>query len=244
MATLEIELADDGSIAKVPEPIQKLIDKAFGQGQAKAADELRQKARPDPVEVERAKTLEVELSKLKEAEAIREKRWEDAQAEAAKRHEAALAEERKAAEALKADLQKRTTRIQELARKDIRAAALEAGARKESLDKIEKLLADSIGLDDALQTYVKDGAGNPLLDKDGKTPVTIEGFVAQYLADNREFLASPAGRGGGAPGGRSLSGQPLTGVEAEKAAALDRVAADPSIQNVAAAFSRIGTRAS
>lgn len=242
MPTVEIEIADDGTIAKVPESVQKLIDKAFGQGRAKAEDDLRKTARPDPVEVERAKTLEVELSKLKEADAIREKRYEDAQAEAAKRHEAALAEERKAADALKSEVERRTGRIQELVRKDIRAAALEAGARKESLDKIEKLLAGDIGLDDALQTYVKDSAGKAQLDKDGK-PVTIEGYVSQYLADNREFLASPPGRGGGAPGGRSLSGQPLTGAEAERAAALDAVAANPSIQNVAAAFGRMSKTA-
>ncbi len=242
MPTIEIEVGDDGAPKSVPEPFQKLIDKAFGQGQAKAADELRKTHKPDPVEIERAKTLEIEVSKLKEAEAIREKRYEDAQAEATKRHQAALDDERKSADVLKADIAKRTTRIQELVRKDIRAAALEAGARKESLHELEKLLGDAVGLDDALQPFVKGkDAGQPLLDKDGKA-VTVEGYVASYLADNPHHKAAPGGRGGGAPGGRSLSGQHLTGADAEKAEAFERVAANPTIQNVASAFSRIGKR--
>lgn len=243
MPEITIEVGDDGSIAKMPEAVQKLIDKAFGQGQAKAADELAKKGKADPVEVERLKTLEVENSKLKEAEAIREKRYEDAQLEADKRHQAAIADERKAADALKAEIAKRDQRIYDAAKKDIRAAALEAGARKESLPELEVLIGGRIGLDDALLPFVRDekDAGKPLLDKDGKA-VSVEGFVQQYLADHPHHKAAPIGRGTGGGGGQSLRGVALTGAEAEKAALLEDVRSNPSVSNVARAFASIGKR--
>jgi len=245
MAKLEIEIGDDGAIGTLPEELQKFLDKkigkAYSEAHEKALKTLREK--PDPVEVERAKTLEVEVSKLKEAEAIREKRYEDAQAEAKKRHDAELADKATALDAKEAEVRRRTTRIEELARKEIRTVALANGARRESLDELELILGSAIGLDDALQVFVKstEDAGKGRLDKDGKA-VTIEGFVAQYLTDHPHHKAPASGRGGGAQGGRSLSGTTLTGVEADKAAALDEVAKAPTVANVARAFAQVGKR--
>lgn len=243
MPVIEVEVGDDGALVKVPEPVQKLIDKAFGQGQVKAAEELRrQKSEGDPVAAEKLKALESENSKLKEAEAKARNDFAEAERLRSERHQRELDDERKAAAALKGEVDKRTTRIQELARKEIRVAAIDAGARKESLEELETLLGQHIALDDALQPFVQGkDAGKPLLDKDGK-PVTVEGFVAQYLADHSHHKAAPAGRGGGAQGGRLLSGQALTGAEAERAEVLERVAANPTVANVAAAMSRIGKR--
>lgn len=247
MPKIEVEIGDDGAIGTLPDELQKFLDKkinrAYSDGADKALKALKENAKPDPVEVERAKTLEIEVSKLKEAEAIREKRYEDAQAEAKKRHDAELAEKAAALEAKDAEVKRRTDRINELARKEIRAVALAQGARKESLDELELILGSSIGLDDALQVFVKDtqDAGKGRLDKDGKA-VTIEGFVAQYLTDHPHHKSAATGRGGGASGGRSLSGASLTGVEAEKAAVLDEVAKNPTVANIARAFAQAGKR--
>ena len=131
--------------------------------------------------------------------------------------------------------------LEDSAKKEIRVAAVKAGARGESLEELEALLGSRIGLDHALQAFVRDAkdAGKPLLDKDQK-PVSIEGFVTQYLTDHPHHKAAPGGRGGGAQGGRSFTTPPLTGADAEKATAIAEVERNPSVANVARAFGKIG----
>ena len=243
MPVIELEVGEDGSIAKVPEPVQKLIDKAFGKAKAEALDEAR-KASANPVELERIKSIESENSRLKEAEAKR--KGENAEAEKIRneRHAAELADRDDKLKRAADEVSRRTQRLTELVSKEIRAVAMAAGARKESLDELEVLLGGRIGLDDALQVFVKDAkdVGKAALDKDGK-PVGVEGFVTQYLTDHPHHKAKPDGRGGGAGGGRSLSGSSLTGLEADKAADLEEVARNPNVNNVARAFARIGKSA-
>lgn len=243
MAVIEVEVADDGSLVKVPEQVQKLIDKAFGKAKAEALDEAR-KSSADPVERERIKSMESENSRLKEAEAKRKGETAEAERIRNERHAAELADRDEKITAAQSEIQKRTARIAQLSSREIRAAALTAGARKESLDELEVLLSGRIGLDDGLQAFVKDAKdpGKAQLDKDGKA-VSIEGFVSQYLTDHPHHKAAPGGRGGGAPGGRSLSGAALTGIEAEKAAVLDDVAKNPTVANVARAFGSVGRSA-
>jgi hypothetical protein len=238
MPELVLEVGEDGSIAKVPEPVQKLIDKAFGQGQAKAMDEAAKNRTTDPATAERLKAAEIENSRLKEAEAVRTKNFEEAERLRNERHANELKERDEKLKAKDDEVSKRTTRIQELVSKDIRVAALEAGARRESLEELEALLGRHIRLDDALQPVVVDGkdAGKPLLDKDGQ-PVTVEGFVAQYLTDHPHHKAAPSGRGGGASGGRSLSGQPVSADPALNAAST--AAAEPTRTNINRAFQEI-----
>lgn len=245
MAKVELEISDDGAVGTLPEPLQKFFDtkfaEAFGKGAAKAAEEAKRQV-GDPVERERLKAAELENSRLKEAEALREKNYAEAERLRNERHANELREREEKLAKASEELTRRTQRIQELIGQSIRVAALDAGARKESLDELQQLLGSRIGLDDALQAFVKDAkdAGKPALDKDGKTPLTIEGFVASYLADHPHHKAAPAGRGGGASGGRSLQGQ-RTG-DTEKAAALEAVAQNPTIANVAHAFAKIGQR--
>lgn len=245
---LKVEVNDDGSIGTLPPELQKFLDKRIKQSYADAHDKalatLRDErtARPDPVEIEKAKALEMEVSKLKEAEALREKNYQEAQRIREERHAAELAEKAAALDATAKEVARRTARIQELAQREIRAAAVAAGARKESLDELELLLGGQLGLDDALQVFVKDtqDAGKARLDKDGK-PVSIEGFVTQYLTDHPHHKAAPSGRGGGATGGRSLSGQ--TGAATEKSSALAELERNPTIRAVGDALKTIGRTA-
>lgn len=251
MAVVELEVADDGSIAKMPEAVQKLIDKAFGQGQARATDESSKTLKGLQTEIETLKkgslgaadreklrTLEIEKSKADEALATANKDWKLAEEIRDTRHKAELAERDGKLAERQAELDKRTERVRELVAKDISIAALAAGARKESLGELQQLLGTRIGLDDGLQPFVRDekDPGKAALDKDGK-PVTVEGLVTQYLADHSHHKAAASGRGGGAGGGRSLSGNaPPT----DKGAAFAEVERAPSVHNVAAAFRHVG----
>lgn len=244
MPKVEIEVGDDGKIGTLPEPLQKFFDskfdEAFGKGKAKAAEEAKGQG-ADPVTIEKLKAAELENSKLKEAEAIRSKNYEEAERLRNERHANELKERDEKLAATTAEVTRRTQRIEQLSRSEIRIAAIAAGARQESLGELEALLGTRIGLDDALQAFVRDAkdAGKPLLDKDQK-PVSIEGFVTQYLTDHPHHKAAPGGRGGGAQGGRSFTTPPPSGADAEKANAIAEVERNPSVANVARAFSRIG----
>lgn len=247
MPKVEIDIGDDGQIGTLPEPLQKFYDdgfkKAFGKGAAKAAEEARAQlaaaAHSDPVERERLKSLEMENSRLKEAEALREKNYQEAERIRNERHAAELKEREDALAKAGTEIQRRTARVRELVAGQIREVAIRHGARDASLDELSTLLGQHIDLNDALQPVVNDRAGQPALDKDGK-PVTLEGLVIGYLADHPHHKAAPVGRGGGASGGRSLQGHGLTGADADKAEVFERVAQNPTIANVARAFSRVG----
>lgn len=241
MPKLEIEIGEDGKVGTLPEPLQKFFDtkfdEAFGKGKAKAAEEA--KGQGDPVTAEKLKAAELENSKLKEAEALRTKNYEEAERLRNERHANELKERDEKVTKASAEVTRHTERIRELTRNEVRIAAVAAGARQESLDELAVLLGSRIGLDDALQAFVTDAkdAGKPLLDKDGKA-VSIEGFVTQYLADHPHHKAAPGGRGGGAPGGRSLSVRP--GAPSEKVAAFERAAEAPTLASVAAAMAHVG----
>jgi hypothetical protein len=251
MPTVEVEIGDDGKIGTLPEAVQKFLDKRIGEAtssaKAAAAKDLEAKIADlkrgglDAADRERLKTLEGDLSRANEEVAKAKGDAAEAERIRSERHAKELKERDDKVKAAHGEVDKRTKRIRELVGKDIKIAALQAGAREESLDELEQLLGPSIGLDDALQAFVQDAneAGKARLDKDGK-PVSIEGFVAEYLTAHPHHKSAPVGRGGRATGGRSLSGQKVSGVEAEKAAALELVSQNPSISNIARALSRAG----
>lgn len=243
MPKVELEIGDNGEIGTLPEPLQKFFDSKFGEafwkGKAKAAEEARGQLAHDPVERERLKALELENSRLKEAEALAQKNYAEAEKIRNERHAKEVAERDEAIAKAQAEIDRRTTRVRELVSSQIREIAVRQGARDASLDELALLLGQQVGLDDALQPIVTDRAGKALLDKDGK-PVSIEGFVSSYLADHPHHRAAPAGRGGGAPGGRSLAGPPPTGVAADKADAFAAVEQAPTVHNIARAFALVG----
>jgi hypothetical protein len=250
MATIEIEVADDGSIAKIPEPVQKLIDKAYGKARAEATDEsarnmkaeidkLKKAGELSAVEREKLKTLESDHSTLSEQLARAKNDHIEADRIRTERHTKELADrDGKIAEG-KAEVDKRTERVRQLVVKELSAIAMAEGARKESLPELEVLLGSRVGLDDALQAFVRDAkdAGKPALDADGKSPLTLEGFVKQYLADHPHHKAPVSGRGGGARGGGSTQAAGATGEKAQALADLER---NPTVGGIAAALRHAG----
>lgn len=254
MPEVIVEIGDDGKPVKVPGEVQRLIDAAFGQGRAKATDEAAVKLKDEidklkrggdlsAVERERLKTLEADHSRTLEELARAKNDNVEADRIRTERHKQELAERDEKVKAKDAEVEKRTSRIRELLGKEIRAIATAEGARKESLDELELLLGHRIGLDDALQAFVKDAkdAGKAALEADGKTPVTVEGLVRQYLTDHPHHRSAASGRGGGGRGGRSGTGE--TGTTGEKAVALADLERNPSVSAVAAALRHAGKSA-
>lgn len=255
MATVQIEIGDDGKVGTLPDPVQSFlqtkIDEAYGKGAAKAAADAKTQVESQIAELkkgglgaaerERLKTLEADLSKSNEELARAKGDAVEAERIRNERHTQQLAERDADVKKAQKEVERRTKRIADMVGKDVKIAALNEGAREESLAELELLLSPRIGLDDGLQAFVRDAndPGKPQLDADGVTPLTIEGLVRQYLAAHPHHKAAPEGRGGGRGGGRSLSG-PTGGTAFDREAAA--VAQDPSITNVARAFAQVGKR--
>jgi hypothetical protein len=266
---LEIEVREDGVVeaSSMPEPLRKLFqaefDRAYGKGSAKAAEEakkqletevakVREEAKKnsgDPVLAEKAKNLEIELSKLKEAEAESKKDFAEAQRLRDERHANELKDRDTLVTKAQQEVERRTGRIRELVTSEIRIAAQLHGARKESLGELDTLLGKRVDLNDNLEAFVvevdangnlvkgADGKNKPAVDKDGK-PISIDGLVQQYLTDYPHHKAASGGRGGGASGGRSLAGD-KGGKSDEWSGAVDQVAQDPSLTNVSRAVGQM-----
>lgn len=257
MAVVEIEVKEDGSFGTLPEPVQKFLDakynEAFGKGAEKAAkdaqkqiEEAVRKARDeakrdgaDPAAIEKAKNLESELSKLREEEAKREKNFEEAQRLRDERYAKDLAEREAAAAerdaAAQAAIEKREARIRSSVTTDIKAETVKAGAREGSVDEVSELLAKYVDLDEDFAPVVKaelfrQKFAESKLGEDGKA-VSIEGLVAEYLALKPHHKAAPAGRGGNARNGHSLSGTPPSKTS-ELDARLEDVKTNPTMANV------------
>ena len=205
MATVEIEIGENGEIGTLPEPIQKFFDKRLNEQYQKGADKAEARFKGlivDPKEIERLRTIEKEAEDTKIALLERDKNYEEAQKIRDKRHQDELAKER--------ELHGKTkTRIREFAHKSIRAAAVEAGARVESLDELERLIGAEVDFDDDMQIFVKGADGQPLADDKGAR-VSVEGYVAAYLEKKPHHKAATPVKGGKAPGGAAFRGQPQT----------------------------------
>lgn len=270
MAKVEIEIDDaTGAIGTLPEPVQKMFDskfkEAFGKGAEKSAKEAQAqiaaevaKARAevlaiggDPAAAEKVKNLEQELSKRQEADALRDKNFEEAQRLRDERHAKERAElEKKAqevSELSQAEIAKRDARLRANVRTDIKAEAVKANTRDASIEEVCELLEKFVGLDDDLQPIVKADEfrkrfTESKLGEDGKA-VSIEGLVAEYLAMKPHHKAPVSGKGGGARGGFSISGTGAArGKDAEFEAAMDAVAERPTIASAAAVIGRLRQR--
>jgi hypothetical protein len=103
-------------------------------------------------------------------------------------------------------LQKRDGKIKDLVKAQIRADALAAGAREESLPELEVILATSIGYDDNMEPFVSDGDGKPLVQHGRQVGLTQ--FVKSYVDSHPHHRKPPAGHPGNARGGASYYGAP------------------------------------
>lgn len=203
MATIEIAVDETGKVDfnNLPEALkpafQKEFDRAFGKGKTAKEAELAEKlAKPEDA---------AELARLREE--ARKRDLEDD--EKARRYEEAKAKLTTDAAAertrLEAEVQRREARIRAGLAADIRAAALQHGARDESLKELEALLAPGLDLDGEFRPVVKGEDGKPLLDAKG-APVTVEAHVKAYLDSHAHHRKAAGVLGGGAPGGAALRG--------------------------------------
>lgn len=244
MAEVMIEIDDQGNIGKLPETVQKFLDSrindAFKRGAQKVEAEIRDKM-PDPVAVEKLKALEEENSRFREAEAKRKGEHDEAMKIAEQRHLAALKDREDKIAATTAEVARRDTRLRAMLGSEIRAAAIAAGAREESLPELVKLLGADLDLDAHLQPFVKGEDGTPRTDKEGK-PVPIEGFVTQYLAAHPHHLRKAGGTPGRSSDGASFRRSAPTGADAAIEDAVAAVASNPSTRTLAGAVRAIRSR--
>ena len=218
MGRLELDLDDKGEIVgDVPEPLTALFKRtetsAYGQGYGKGVEQAAKDAKKQiednvraelakrdalaPLEKEKYGRMEEENTSLKTrlAEAMR-----DADRTMKQREEAHARELVDRTEALK----RREQRIQELTKASLRALAVAAGAREESLSELEVILGSQIGFDDDFEMFVLDEQGEPRL-LHGK-PMPIQAYVKDYLETHPHHRKPPAGQGGSARGGATFQG--------------------------------------
>jgi hypothetical protein len=232
MAEVTIEIDEQGNIGKLPEPLQKFFDKgfneAFKKGAAKVESELKDKTL-DPVERERLKLVEQENAKFREDKALAEKNYEEARRLQEERLSKIATEKDEHISAREAEIAKRDTRLRSMLGSEIRAAAVAAGARDESLPELVKLLGADLDLDADLEAYVKGEDGKPRTDKAGN-PISIEGFVTQYLADHPHHLRSTRSKPGNSRGGATYGGG---GTTTAAQTAIEALHEKPTVTNVA-----------
>jgi hypothetical protein len=212
---IEFEIGDDGAIGTLPEPVQKFFDKKIDEAFQKGADKAEKRFSTlivDPKELEDLRTKAKKLEDAELAIAERDKDWKTAQEIRDKRHQDELTREREAHGKTK-------IKVREFVGKSIRAAAVEAGARAESLDELERLIGADVDLDDDLEPFIKGKDGQPLANDKGEK-VTLEGYVTDYLAKKPHHKAASSAKGGKAPGGATMRGASttLTGADAIRAA--------------------------
>lgn len=243
MPVLEIEVGEDGGIGKLPEPLQKFLDKRIDEAYRKGADKTERALSPltvDPVEMERLRTRDKALADVELREAERQKEYEKARQ---LRDEAAQKEK---AEAVKAVEQKRLAAIDRLRAsltRTIKATAKSLGARDESLDELERLLGAEVDLDDDLTEFVRDASDpkKPRVNDKGEK-VSIEGLVAEYLRTHPHHVKAEPVQGGGARGGATFSGARMATDDRSRIVA--EIQADPTVANLAKGMALLGKRAS
>lgn len=245
MAEITIEVDEQGNIGTLPEPLQKFFDKgfkeAFKKGAAKVEADLQARPPVDPAERERLKLLEQENARFREEKALAEKNYEEARRLQEERLSKVAAEKDDALKAVQTEIARRDARLRAGLGAEIRAAAVAAGARDESLPELAKLLGADLDLDGNLEPFVKGEDGKPRTDKDGK-PVTIEGFVTEYLSGHPHHLKGGTSTPGRAMGGATFRQTPANAADLQHEAAIAAVAEQPSTRRLATAMRSIRSR--
>jgi multidrug efflux pump subunit AcrA (membrane-fusion protein) len=231
-AVLTVPLGEDGKIGALPEPLQKLFDQRIQEATRRAVEKAKREAGTpppkdgdgiDPAEIE---DLRQRVATYEQDDLTRQKRYDEALAKAQERaakerekeqakYAAELAAKDEAAKKAQARAERQARRQVEAT---IRAAAVEHGAREESLDELVELLAPRVQLEEQDDDYV-----SVVLDKDGDP---LDGGVPQLVID---YLASKShhrkGDGGKSAGMNGGGGGTLTSQAAKVAAIKARIAA-------------------
>lgn len=238
-----IEVDEQGNIGTLPEPVQafvnKAINEAFKRGAQKVEREMSGRA-IDPAERERLLQAQADANLLREEIATRDKNFEEAARLREERFQRELDQREQALKSKETEIGRRDARLRGMLGAEIRAAAVAAGAREESLPELQKLLGADLDLDENLEPFVKGEGNAPRLDKDGK-PVSIEGLVREYLASHPHHLRGGQSQSGRAQGGASIGRSVAAPSPADEA--VERLAADPSLRNLTAAVRNVRLRA-
>jgi hypothetical protein len=240
---IQVDVDEQGNIGTLPAPLQSFLDKAINEaykrGASKAERELSGKT-IDPAERERLKQVEADAQLLREEIATRDKNYEEAARLREERYAKQLAEREETARLKDAEIGRRDARLRSMLGAEIRAAAVAAGARDESIPELVKLLGADIDLDENLDPFVRGEGNSPRL-VDGK-PMSIEGLVSEYLGSHPHHLRGGRSTPGRAQGGAAFR-QTQTPQDAAHEDAMAAVAADPSTRTLTQAVRSIRTRA-
>jgi hypothetical protein len=227
--TLTVELDEKGLPKALPEPLQRELDRRVNASVQTALKNAEKKGGLTPAEREELAALREDKSRLEQSVAEHNKDWQEALRIQAERLEAKRAAELAARDADVKAHKDRIAKYQEQTKLGaIRAAAVAAGARDESLPELEVLLGANIQFDAETDAPFVPGA-------DG-TKQPIEQFVTDYLTKHPHHLGRGKGTPGRAPGGASFAGRTINTADAKKEAAYAAVAAQPTVGNVAAAI--------
>jgi len=236
---ITVEVDEQGNIGTLPAALQSVLDREITRAYKKAEQKYAERI-INPAEQERLKQVEADNALLKEEIATRDKNFEEAARLREERFQKALADADTRAKSFQTEIERREARLKHMLGAEIRAAAVAAGARDESLSELSKLLGADVDLDGDLNPVVKDAQGEPRV-SDGK-PVTIEGLVKEYLAAHPHHLK----------GGRSTSGRAQGGVAMNRAMgqvadaheeAFAAVAENPTVRTVGNAIRSMRQRA-
>jgi len=216
MPKFELEIDDKGEIVgKAPAEIDALFKRtetgAYGGGLKKGREDAlteAQKAAEEKIAaerakwekenpVERAKQLEEENLKFREAETTLTKRYNEMSRQREENHAKEIADKAEA-------VAKRDHRLGVQLKAILRAEAQASGARDESLSELEVILGSRVAYDEDLEPFVKGDDGKPVLVHGKPQPIGV--FVKAYLEAHPHHRKPAAGTGGGARGGASFSG--------------------------------------
>lgn len=222
---LTIELDEKGQPKALPDPIQRELDRRVNAAVQTAIKNYEKKGALTPAEREELAALRDEKARLEQSVAEHNNDWKGALEKNNQRWEAKYSADLAARDAEIKARDERLTRIQQQTKLGaIRAAAVAAGARDESLPELEKLLGADIQFDAETDAPFVPGA-------DG-TKQPIEQFVTTYLQAHPHHLGRGKGTPGRAPGGASFAGRAINTADAKKEAVFAEVAANPSIKSV------------
>jgi hypothetical protein len=203
---LEVPLDDSGNILDLPDQIKALI----GQRVTEAKRAVKASTLADPLEQERYRQMEAENQAFKVADAERQQKYE----EALKLRESEYAKER---DKLAAEIARRDRRLSAVIASNLRATALEHGARTESAAELSALLAARVVFDADFKEVVLGDDGKP-------SDLTVSDLVKTYIEAHPHHRAVPSATGGGARGGASTAGGTTPSADRELAALGERYA--------------------
>lgn len=217
MPKFEIEVDDKGEfVGTLPPEVDAILKRVeitahgtgFRGGQGKAAEEAKKQIE-ETIRAEKAK-WEAQEPLAREKYALTEEEnkalktqltdtMRESDRNLRKREESHAEELTKRVDSIN----KRDARIRSLVGDNLKALALQAGAREDALPALVDVFQKRLAFDDEMEPFFIDESGQKAT-QHGK-PITADAFVKQFLGANTYFLAPKAGQGGGARGGASFS---------------------------------------